>query len=246
MTEPNGKQESAGESRPQPAEQAPRARLPRWLWITASVIAFASFTFALVYLVVSGKPHPDALSTGTAASASPASLPLGTVRPQGATPAKGRAAVAQPKTAAALGLAAGALPLPNALKAQVATWDAGRGGAELTVVSTQLGAVTQTGAVREYVQMKAACSTLAAGVKAAQADPPIPDAAMQALYAKALASLATGSAECLSGISEEPDGDELVLTHENQAMLNQSASALTVGATELYRATAEIKALRDR
>ena len=224
------------------ARRATSSRLRVRLWIITSVIALAGLTLAIMH-VTDAKPQLDALSTLTGASGAPAKLTPGpAITP---TPALvPGAAAAGPQSAAALGLAAGALPLPSGMKTQVAAWDAGRGGTALAAISKQLGSVTQSGAVREYVEMKEACSELATEIRAAQAETAIPEAAMQVLYAKALASMATGAADCQNAISVQPDGDELVLTHENATLLRQSGSALTVGAKELFQATAEIEVLR--
>ena len=234
MTRPDEQHEPVAGSH---TRQASSSRPRRRLGITASVIALAGLTLAIVNLMAASKPHLDALSSPlTAASASPGTLTPG--------PALAPNAAAAPtQNAADLGLAAGAVPLPDGMKAQVTAWDAGHGGAALAVVSTQLGSVTQSGAVREYVEMKEACSQLAIDVRTAQAEPGIPEAAMQVLYAKALADLATGAADCRNAISLQPDGDELVLTHENATMLDQSMSPLTLGAKELFQATAEIVVL---
>jgi len=93
-------------------------------------------------------------------------------------------------SAALTKLGSTALPLPKKLQARVAAWDAGHGGAALAALSSQFGNVLQAAGVKQYVPMKRACVQLAAEVAAAQAGPPIPDAAMQRLYAKALADFA--------------------------------------------------------
>ncbi len=95
--------------------------------------------------------------------------------------------------------------------------------------------------MHQYVQMKAACVRLASDVKTAQAGPAIPAAAMQTLYAGALTELATGAANCQAAISQQTDGDEYIITHENSTLLNQSVSALAAGAKDLFRATAQVE-----
>ena len=104
----------------------------------------------------------------------------------------------------------------------------------------------QAAGVKQYVPMKMACVRLAAEAAAAQAGPPIPDAAMQRLYAKALADFAQGAADCKAAISERPTGDETIDTRVNPAQLHRSLSLVAAGATDLYRATAEIQALKHR
>jgi len=136
-----------------------------------------------------------------------------------------------------------ALALPPTLRTAAVRWRAGRGGHELTAVSSQLGGTLQAGGVKQYAQMRASCALLAATVAKAQAGPPIPDGTMQALYARSLASLAKGASNCHAAISQQPDGDEYVVTTENQALMHQAASQFSEGAKDLYRATAEIEAL---
>jgi hypothetical protein len=255
MTREGDQDGSAGHRRHRPERRLSLSRPPRWLWITASVIALASLISGVVYAATSSSPGLAASGAGTGGSGVGTTTPgagaaaSASLRPGSSAStaqAKGRSAIAEPRSAAALGLTAGALALPGNLKTAAANWYAGRGGTALTVVSTQAGTVTQAGSVREYAEMKSACSALAADVKTAQAAPPIPEAAMQALYAKALSSLATGAADCMNAISDHPDadGDEQVLTQENPALLGQSTGELQVGAKYLFQATAEIKALR--
>jgi hypothetical protein len=137
----------------------------------------------------------------------------------------------------------GAIPLPVAEQPQARTWKAGRGGVGLTAVFSQAGDVSQAAGLREYVEMKQACSKLGASVSQAQAGPPIPDAAMQAKYSKALSELGNAAADCQAGISEQPDGDEYIATTENQTDLSVSATDLAAGSTDLYQATGGISVL---
>jgi hypothetical protein len=246
MTSPNEQQVSAEGSQPRSTEQARRhgwlvkpggLRKPawpaqaRWLVIVPSVLAVMGLSVALVYLIAAGSPHPAASSggpVGTSASPNPdatEAAPLAPIKPR-------VVAVAAPGS--------DALPLPKGLRAQVKAWDAGSGGAALAAVSNQFGNAMQAGGVREYVEMKRACLKLAASVKTAQAEPPIPDAAMQELYAKALSMLVNGASDCVAAISEQPDGDEYNVTTENPTMLHTAMSALSGGSKDLYRATAEI------
>jgi hypothetical protein len=84
------------------------------------------------------------------------------------------------------------------------------------------------------------CTTLASEVRAAQAGPPIPDAAMQRLYARALAGLSSAAAGCRQAISEDPEGDEELKIHLNHALLDQARLEFAAASKKLYRATAEI------
>lgn len=226
---------------------ASTSRRRGWLWAAAAV-AVASLAVGIVDVALTGAPRSDAsgISSTSNTSSTSSVTNAAAARPSPSAPyataTMHRASAKEPRTAAALGLTAGALPLPGKQKAQIAAWKSGRGGTALAAVSAQLGSVTQSGAVGKYVEMKAACSSLAASVRTAQAEPPIPVAAMQAMYAQALANLAKGAADCYNAISEQGQ-DELTLTHENSALLSASQSALNTGAKELYKATAEIAAL---
>jgi hypothetical protein len=247
MTSADEQPEPAPDTQPQPAQQASVSRARLWFYVVPSVLALIVVSGVLVYLVVGGQSHPAASSThpaassthpaSTSTSASPAlrSKPAIIIPPGGET---GSAALAS--------LGSTALPLPKQFRAPVEAWYASRGGTELTAVSGALGVVTQAAGVREYVEMNAGCARLAAGVRAAQAGPPIPDAALQTLYATALAELADGAAACRAAIAEQPDGDEYIVTTENQLELHRAASAFTAGARDLYRATAEIEAISRR
>lgn len=137
----------------------------------------------------------------------------------------------------------GAIPLPSGAKPAAAAWISGRGGALLTAVTSQAGDVAQASGLKQYVQMKQACVTLAASVSSAQSGPPIPVADMESQYQKALSELAKAAAACQAAISEEPDGDEYVSTTENSADLSASALALAAGSRDLYQATGQISNL---
>jgi hypothetical protein len=66
---------------------------------------------------------------------------------------------------------------------------------------------------------------------------------MQMLYAKALAELAKGTADCQMAISSKPSGVESVAVHVDPTLLHQSVSELSAGATDVFRSTAEITIL---
>jgi hypothetical protein len=216
------------------AKPARRVRAA-WFVIVPSLLAAAVLSIAVVHLLATGGSRPAAANSN-----SPGTAP-GTVSPNpDATESPPRFHVPA-KVIAITAPPADALPLPRALKAQARTWDAGRGGAALAVVSSQVGAVMQAAGLREYVTMKAECAQLAVSVATAQASPPIPDAAMQTLYASALSELARGAEECRAAISQKADGDEYNVTTENSAILRASASAFVTGSKNLYRATAQIQ-----
>jgi hypothetical protein len=148
--------------------------------------------------------------------------------------------------AAAVAGAAGALPLPKRLTAKAVAWRAGRGGALLAAVSREYGSVTQAAGMRQYASMRFNCAELASGVSAAKAGPPIPAPAMQKLYSRALSELAKAAANCKAAISQRPDGDESLQTHEDPGLFRLANTELSTGAGNLYRATAEIQAARLR
>jgi hypothetical protein len=93
----------------------------------------------------------------------------------------------------------------------------------------------------QFVQMRQACSKLATAVRIAQTQAPIPDAAMQKLYAKALTEMAQGAAGCQAAISSHLQGEEDLVVHKDTTMLNRAMSLIAAGAKDLYRATGKIK-----
>lgn len=90
---------------------------------------------------------------------------------------------------------------------------------------------------RQYAQMLQACKALSGAVKAAETFSPIPDAAMQKMYVKSLASFKSGAAECMADITQSQDGPEDVVTHVDSSGLQQAISHLSLGVTDLYIAT---------
>jgi hypothetical protein len=136
--------------------------------------------------------------------------------------------------------------VPKDLVASVTAWGAGSGGVALKTVSGQVGVVLQATGLRQYGAARSACIKLATGVAAAQTAPPIPEAAMQQLYQKALTDLGQGAARCRTAISQRPSGAVYFKKQHDVEVLRQSTSALSAGADELYRATGEIKALQRR
>jgi hypothetical protein len=203
-----------------------------WRVVVPSTLALFGLVAAVTYVIVSsGGPAPSRLRPVAAASPNPDSTePI----PQFHVPAQ-VVPVALPST--------GAIPLPTYAQPAVKTWKAGPGGAALTAVTTQAGAVSQAEGLKEYVEMKSACADLASGVTAARDAPAIPDSAMQVLYQKALTSLATAAGQCKTAIFEQPEGEEYVATTENSSALRAAAAALSSGSKYLFQATGEIAAL---
>ena len=128
--------------------------------------------------------------------------------------------------------------------ANVAAWKTGQGGATLSAITDDLGAVLMAHGAGQFIQMQRACVSLASDTDKASTQPPIPDTAMQALYKKALTSLAVGAAKCEAAISSQPEGEENFVIHTNPALLDMSLSQLNIGVRELYSATEGIRTLR--
>jgi hypothetical protein len=216
------------------------AGLPSWvrsrprsalLVAVPSLAAFLGLAVVLAYVVAGSGPAASRPSPAAYSSPNPDTTePV----PQFHVPAP-VVPVSLPST--------GAIPLPAYDQPQVTAWKAGSGGTALSAVTSQAGDVAQARGLKQYVEMKQYCSQLASSVSQAQADAPIPDAAMQAQYQKALAELAKAAAACQAGISEQPDGEEYVATTENPADLSASASDLALGSKELYQATGQISDL---
>jgi len=204
----------------------------RWTVIVASLVAFCGVTAVLAFVIAGGSgpassgPRPVAYASPNPDTTEPA--------PEFHVPAP-VAPIALPST--------GAVPMPSSGQPQVKAWKAGSGGTALSAVTSEAGDVAQASGLKQYVQMKQACVQLASGVSTAQSDPPIPDAAMQAQYQKALSELAQAASKCQAAISEQPDGDEYVATTQNAGDLSASASALASGSTDLYKATGQISDL---
>jgi hypothetical protein len=138
------------------------------------------------------------------------------------------------------GLPKTVLRYPSGLRDQVKRWKAGPGGVALSAVTQQVGVAAQSAGLGLYPQMRRTCVSLDASIQAARAAPPIPDAAMQKLYEKALAELSGAAADCQQAISEKQEGVEDIAIHENKTLLNRSRSEFAVGLKELYDATAAI------
>ncbi len=183
-----------------------------------------------------------AISGGAGAISGTASSPAVAGTPS-ARPTAGHKITAQPVVAGA-GLAKTALQWPPGLTHQILHWRAGPGEAALSAVTAQLGYAMQAAAVKLYPSMRLTCVKLASDIQTAQAAPPIPDAAMQRLYAKALAGLSSAAVDCRHAISTRPSGDETLDIHLNKAQLSRTQAGFTIGSKRIYNATAQIQALR--
>ena len=140
------------------------------------------------------------------------------------------------------GSAKSVLRWPRGRTRQILNWDAGPGGKTLASVGEQMGTAMQSAGLKLYAAMKLACAQLASDVSTAQAGPPIPDHAMQRLYAKALAGLSRAAADCHAAISIHADGEDTAV-HVKGPLLNRSRAEFAAASTKLYRATGEIASL---
>jgi hypothetical protein len=140
------------------------------------------------------------------------------------------------------GLAKSVLRWPPGRKRQILLWDAGPGGKTLAAVREQMGSAMQSAGLKMYAAMRLACAQLASDVSIALAGPPIPDNAMQRLYARALAGLSRAAAGCRTAISVHVDGEDTAV-HVNVPLLNRSRVEFAAASTKLYRATGEIESL---
>lgn len=184
------------------------------------------------------------LAVAITAAALAAYLPSRPGRP-GATAASPPAVSPSHPAAAATGPPAAGPPavLSPADPSRVASWNSGDGGAALSAVTGQAGTVLMAHGARQYVELRAYCGTLGAVVRHAQALPPIPDAAMARLYARALTLLAAGAADCQAAITVRRDGVEDIEAHENAPLLARALADLGTGVRDLYAATGKLRAL---
>jgi hypothetical protein len=179
-------------------------------WIGLSAIVLLCLAAALLYVGVNGT-H------------------------KGASTAKGEVV-----SAAKLAENAGALALPESMRDKFLDWQSGPGGRDLATLSNRLGQALQASTFQQDSQMKYLCTQLASSVATAKTGPRIPDAAMQKLYAKALAELTKGAADCRTAMSVKARG-ESARAPVDMKMLHLSTTELSMGAIDIYRSTAEIE-----
>jgi hypothetical protein len=218
--------------------RSPQAqRKNRWIGIGLSLAVLAGVVAAIVSVTTTGT-HQAASSNSSVPGASPATSGSG----NGGTASQGGTSTAKGKVISAASLAekGGALSVPKTMHSSVVRWQSGAGGRNLTAVSSGLGHALQAGGIKQYVTMRYACTQLGSSVATAAAGPQIPDATMQGLYTKALTELAKGAADCQAAISVKPSGDETNQTNVDTTKLHQSTSELSAGATDIFRATAQI------
>jgi hypothetical protein len=130
-------------------------------------------------------------------------------------------------TAGSTSAAAGG-PTSSSRASKILAWSEGPGGAAFR----QLGKTIEFVAGAAVEGKASACAKVAAAVTAAQAAPPIPDAAASRWYVKALAQYQKGMNECLAGTSA---GDP--------STLKQEGRAITIGTTDLFHVEAVLKSI---
>src|SRR5215471_2453819 len=196
---------------PKPATDGSRgpAGLARALWagpgssrrIVLIVLALCLCVAAAgVTVAVLSSPGSQAghIAAGSSRSAAKAAQPK---TEQPAVPAASSPAATGAKVTSD-GVAKSALGYPPRLKNQIQRWWEGPGGSALALVEKQLGIAMQAAGIKNYPVMKLTCVSLLSEIRTAQAAPPIPDRAMQRLYAGALAGLSSAAADCQKAISE--------------------------------------------
>jgi hypothetical protein len=223
-----------------PATESPHRPPPGgWLRVVLPVIAFAGLSAVLIAVLIGTGTHqttPSGPSAGPAPGTTTSGGAAATNAPTGVTKAKGNVI-----SATKLAEGGGALRLPPGKQRPARNWQAGVGGKDLAAVSGWFGDALQARGIRQYAVMRSACAQLAGSAATAEAGPKIPDPAMQTLYARALAELAKGAADCGTAIILKPSGDETVDIRVNTALLKVSVSELAAGARDIFRATAEIE-----
>ena len=253
MTSPDEPQESQGEGsahgdrgpaaarRPPPATWVPVAIRRHWIWI-ALTAAVALAAFAAVHVSGGGGSAFQAGASGHRHGWGPAAAAAstgGTATPNPDATKPVPKAIPSPVKVTT----ASSPHLPRKLAASLVRWKAGRGGAALAGLTLQVTTATQAAGLKLYPMMRSACVQTDSAAAAARAGPPIPDAAMQAHYRTALATLTRAAADCRAAISVRPDGDETLKTTVHARALSASRAEFGAGAAELYQATGKISAL---
>jgi hypothetical protein len=209
--------------------------------LAAAAVGLCAIITGVALAAFSSPAQPAGQAAGgVGASTGPSAATAQTGRPQ-APVAPGASSTGPGLTSA--GIAKTALQVPSGRQHQMLLWKKGPGGVAWSAVTTQLGEAMQTAGVRLYPTLRVSCTTLGSSVQSAQAAPPIPDSAMQRMYASVLAGLSTAAADCRSAISVHPDGDEGMRINLNKDLLNRSLAQFAADSKKLYTATAAIRAL---
>jgi hypothetical protein len=127
---------------------------------------------------------------------------------------------------------AGGAPGATVPTGAVQEWYVGGGQQHLTTVGRDATGVSDDAAAGDTVSLGSDCATLLADVQAAQVYRPIPDAAAQQHWSRALDLFAQASADCADGT-----------TGNDAALLASSRRELAAGSTELDAATGKVDAL---
>jgi len=215
---------------------------PRGALIAAVIAGVCMLTAGIAIAVFSA---PGGSADRTLAGAPPVGGATFTQQPTASAPSGHATASRQASTTPSVtghGIAKNALRFPKRLTNQVRRWKSGLGGKAMTAVTAQMGYALQAYGAKLYAPMKLACVRLGADIQTARAGPPIPYAAMQRMYGKALARLSQAAANCRHAISIR-SGEEAVEAHLHSALLQRSLAGLAAGSKVLYTATAEIRAL---
>ena len=231
-------QEESTDTLQQPAGRfLPPRNLRAWVAGALALIAIAGGLGALVAAASGRATAPAGSSPSRSPSAAAGEIP-GTF-PSAQAGSSASKSNSNFPSAAQVAVRGGAISLPAAMQGPVLAWQSGTGGTSLAAVTSLFGTVLQQQSLRQYPQMKYSCALLARSVLTARAGPPIPVAAMQTTYVRALAELASGAADCQAAISVT-DVDESFQVHVDAALLDQSASDLAAGSRDIFRSTAEI------
>jgi flagellar motor protein MotB len=230
----------------QPEQDAAPGTATSWkrYWPVLAVCA------AVVLAIVAAEIFPAAGSSGSAnpAAGTSSSRPAGSALNE--TPASLRAEAGGKHSARKTGPTpeevVSEMRVPKKLAAALTQWQSGPGGHALSDVTTDAGSAAQILGRKLYAPARATCVDLEAAVTGATAAPKIPDPVLQKSYARALAQLAAGAAECKSGIVVSTDEDGEVVTHQDLTMLASASANLTAGAENLYQAATTIKAAGQR
>ena len=227
-----------------PGHKAPSRRVPGPVLMVA-LLAIAVFGVAAVYLVIPKSSGSRSAATAPVPSATSISAAqVGTTTggrqaqpgPLPGSPAKqGVAAPASPPQT-------GPKPLQPSDRGAVSSWSA-EGGKALAHVTTQSENVLSARTGGNYPQMLRYCTALAAAVQDAEKAPPIPDTAMQQMYAQSLNALKQGATDCMAGITEHQQDLEDAVVDVNQAEVDRAMSELGVGVNDLYIATSALRTI---
>jgi hypothetical protein len=209
-----------------------RFKVPAWrgsnsVRAAGLVIAAVVGVAAIVYFVMPSSHSDRSNANGGTATGGQMGRP-GPLPGAPSTEGKGGSKSAAPN---------GPKPLKPTDPAQVKSWEAGSGGKALTQVTAQSGSVLMAHAGSQYPEMLQYCNALTTAVQTAEADSPIPDNAMQKMYAKSLTAFKMGAADCVAGITQHPEGVEDTVTSVNHAEINKAVSELSLGMNDLYIAT---------